>query len=390
MLKPLLSAFSLLFILPLWSQDAFFTHFHGAESHFNPALTGIKGSRSFGLKYKSQWAAASIPAFQTGLLNFEESLPCLPFDYGLSLAMDQEGEGRLQTYDLGAKIAGAPAFYAGRGLINLRMGLNAQFSLKQVDFSRFIFSDQLDPKYGLTDSFGNPNTTAFVPPADNRSRVFFTPAVGMLINYLSDRRASRPVSLQLGIAVHNAYSLGRPRNGNTESLLGIETDIPDRYNAFLRAEFIPLRTGDGDFLSFSPQVFYERQNGLSYWETGLRFGINRLMGAGLFYHFSTDEFSGAGTRWMSLNLDFGTVVSGYKGRVEAGASFSWNQSGLKNFVGPIMEVSMTYHWARSWVCRDAGKGLDYSKGRNSPECPTWTFSNARRKMYENIWYKNSN
>ncbi|MBP9077256.1 MAG: type IX secretion system membrane protein PorP/SprF [Haliscomenobacter sp.] len=388
MYKPLLVPFLLLAAGRLLAQDPFFTHFQGAESHFNPALTGIKGARSFGIKYKSQWAAAGIQPFQTGLLNFEESLPCLPFDYGIAMAFDQEGEGRLQTYDLGVKVAGAPAFLAGKGLFNLRLGINAQFSLKRVDFSRFVFSDQLDPKYGLTDPNGVPNPSSFTPPADSRSLPLFTPTVGFLVNYLSNTRSSRPVSIQLGAALHNAYSLGRPRNGNTESLLGIETDIPERYNAFLRTEFIPVHSG-GNFASLSPQVFYQRQGGLSYWETGMRFGINRLAGIGLFYHASSDQSNGPSTRWMSLNLDFGSAVAGYKGRVEAGASFAWNKSGLKNFVGPVMEISMTYHWARSWICRDAGRGLDYTRGKNSPECPTWTFSNARRKMYENIWYKNA-
>lgn len=372
--------------VPIISQDPFFISFRGSESYFNPAMTGIKGSRSLGLKYKNQWWISGIKPFQTGAIQYEESLPCLPFDYGLGFGFDEEGDGLLRTYDLGAKVAGGPTTEIGKGLLNLRLGLNAQFTQKKVDFSRFVFSDQLDPKYGPIDAYGIPNPTNFVPPNETRSLILFTPTVGFVVNYLSNQKGYRPMSLQFGGALHNAYSLGRPRNGNTESLLGLETDIPDRYNLFLRAEFIPVNRR-GNFFSVSPSVFHQKQGGLSYWEGGLRMGLNRFAGTGLYYHTSVSRLTGASTNWMSLYVDFGDVINDYRGRVDVGGTFSWSKSGLKNFVGPIFELSVTYHWARSMVCRTGRRGEDYTGQRNDPVCPTWTFTNERKRMYENIWYK---
>lgn len=375
----------------VYAQDPFFTHFNGAESHYNPAMTGIKGSRSLGIKYKSQWGTASIVPFQTGLLTYEESLPCMPFDYGLAFAHSQEGDGRLQTSDLGIKVAGGPGMTLGRGLLNLRLGINAQFSQKAVNYSKFVFSDQLDPKYGTVDASGAPNPTSFVPPNEGRSRVFFTPAVGFLFNYISNTKGYRPLAIQLGAALHNAYSLGRPFNGNVYSLLGLEVDIPERYNAFARLDWIALNDRKAYFLSLSPTAFYQRQGELSYWETGLRLGFSRLISAGIFYHNNTAMGTGANTKWMSFNLDIGEVLPDYRGRLDVGTSFSWNQSGLKNFAGPIFELTLTYHWAKSVFCRGSGEGYRYpDKKQPGLPCPNMSFSNDRKRMYENIWYKTLN
>jgi type IX secretion system PorP/SprF family membrane protein len=392
-----------LFSLVVQAQDPFFMHFNGAESQFNPAMTGYKGSRSLGIKYKSQWGAGqqNIAPFRTALINFEESVPCQPLDYGAAFGFDQEGDGRLTTLDLGAKVAGGISFGQRKSLTNLRFGINFQASQKFVDFSRFVFSDQLDPKYGLTDANGNLNPTDFVAPNDGRSRVFFTPVLGFVVHHLLNREATKSFSIQFGGALHNAYSLRSPRNGHTESLLGLSLDIPNRYNGFLRLEYIPFNRNN-NFVSLRPSVFFQQQEELGYLETGLDIGFSQMVQVGIYHHFNhnanlgnrrNDEDLGftTNTRWMSLNLNVGQINAGSTGRFDFGAAYSWNVSGLKNFTGPAFELSLTYHWGRSWFCKGAGgKGLDYPNlFKKRKACPTWNIS-PRQRMYENIWYKTLN
>lgn len=375
------------------AQDPFFTHFHGAESNYNPAMTGIKGSRSLTTKYKSQWGTSTIASFQTGLIAYEESLPCLPIDYGASFLFDQEGDGRLRTHDFSLKFAGGPSFAPryGKSLSHFRLGLNFQFGYSQIDFSRLVFSDQLDPKYGTVDANGNPNPTSFAPPNDGQSLTYFAPAVGFVFQHLTSTRSPKASSFQFGAAFLNAYSLGRPTNGNSNSTLGLNVDLPERYNAFARFDFVPVNYKNRYYLSLSPSAFYQRQGDLSYWEAGLRIGLSRLFSTGLYYHSSFSQPSGANTKWMTFNLEMGEVLRDYSGRVDVGTSFSWNQSGLKNFAGPTFELTLTYHWAKSVFCRSFGKGYSYPDNKqNKRDCPSWSFSNARKRIYENIWYKTLN
>jgi len=375
------------------AQDPFFTHFHGAESTYNPAMTGIKGSRNITTKYKSQWGTSTIAPFQTGLIAYEESLPCLPIDYGASFLYDQEGDGRLRTHDFSLKFAGGPSFAPryGKSLTHFRFGLNFQFGYNQIDFSRLVFSDQLDPKYGTVDANGNPNPTSFVPPGENQSLTYFAPSVGFMVQHLSSTRSPKASSFQFGAALLNAYSLGRPTNGNSNALLRLNVDLPERYNAFVRFDFVPVNHRNRYYLSVSPSAFYQQQGGLSYWETGVRLGLSRLIGAGIYYHSSFAQSSGANTKWMTFNLEVGEVLQNYSGRVDVGTSFSWNQSGLKNFAGPTFELSLTYHWAKSVFCRNFREGYSYPDNKqNKRDCPYWSFSNARKRVYENIWYKTLN
>lgn len=360
------------------AQDPFFTHFFNNESDFNPAMTGQKGALSVTAKYKSQWAGNDAPAYISGSATMEESLPCSILDYGFHFNFDEEGAGRFRTYDAGFRVAGTAPFNVGNSLHNIRIGGSLQWSYKTIDFSRLIFSDELDPKYGAV------LPSAFEAPDDGRSQVFFTPSVGIVHKVLLNERSERSPSFTWGLSLHNAYSLGARHLGNEESILGIGTRIPQRWGAFVEAEFIPFYSRR-TFFSIRPLAVYQRQSNLQYVETGARFGINRLLSAGIFYHFNQQSpEQGKNTNWFSFSLEFGEVL-GQSKRIDLGLSYSNNFSGLRNVVGPVLEVSVALHFASSPGCRLMGRE-DEVGYMNVVKCPSIAASN-RRKMYENIWYK---
>ncbi len=366
----------------LWSQDPFFAHFYNNEAIFNPALVGYKGSLSFNAKYKSQWPASNVSPFVSGMISMEESMPCSMFDYGLSLNFDEEGSGRFRSYDFGFRFAGTPAFTIKNSVHNLKFGAAFQWTLKTVDYSKFIFSDELHPKYGTVDIFGNDLPTNFVPPNEGESQVFFTPAIGFAYNWLSNEESDRATTLLLGASVHNAFSIGNKLLGNEESILNIGTKIPVRWNGFAKAEFI-LSNNQRTYWSMGPSLFYQKQGQLEYAEAGIFTSFNRFLSGAILYHFSPKTLSGNSTNWFSFNIEFGGLVSD-ENRIDLGLSYSNNFSGLKNVVGPIFELSVSVHLAKSPVCRLMGRDdeVPYSKGA---KCPTAAFSPGRKKMYQNIW-----
>lgn len=392
-------AIMIMIAIRLPAQDPFFTHFYANESEFNPAMTGYRGALSFNAKYKNQWAGANVRAFQSALVTVEESMPCSIFDYGLALKYDEEGDGRFRTYDAGLKLAGTVGgdiLDKSRNAMrvwNLRMGLALRWAQKIVDYSRFTFSDELDPKYGTVDALGNDLPTSFVPPNDGRSRGFFAPAAGLVFDWLSNERSKRPWGLTAGLAVHNLYSVGGSRYGNEESILHIGTPLPERLSVFLRMEFIP-HNDNRRFVTIEPLFLYQRQGefgagrtALHYYEAGASFGLNRTISLGLLYHAAQRPENDVNNHWFTIQTEFGGLISSRKtkDRIDLGLAYSSNFTGLKNTVGPILEVSISYQLATSPACGWMGRDdeVPYGKGVN---CPTRAFSRKRRKMYENIWY----
>ncbi|MCB0635203.1 MAG: type IX secretion system membrane protein PorP/SprF, partial [Lewinella sp.] len=281
---PLLIGIWLMVQAVSWGQDPFFIHFYNNESTYNPALVGYRGALSVMMKYKSQWAGLGSARFRTGNLAVEESLPCSIFDYGLNVRFDEEGAGIFRTRDFAFRFAGVVPFDVGASRHNLRMGAGFQWSYKSIDYNRLYFSDELDPKYGLTDALGLDLPTNFVPPNDGRSLWFFSPSVGLTHRILFNADNPRSPTLHYGVAVHNAFSLGKDEfTGNEESILQIGTKIARRWSAFGTLEFLPYMQR-GTFFSIKPSVLYENQGGLAYWEAGAKFSLNRLLALGCYYH----------------------------------------------------------------------------------------------------------
>ncbi|MBE2209239.1 MAG: type IX secretion system membrane protein PorP/SprF [Saprospiraceae bacterium] len=383
MLPKILFLLLLLCATSLVAQDPFFTHFHNNESTFNPALTGIRGAFSLTSKYKSQWASVSVPAFRSGIITVEESMPCSWFDWGLSAAFDQEGHGILRTNEFGGKIAGVIPWADKKGWHNLRLGIALNTSFKRIDFSRLIFSDQLDPK------LGNIFATGFEPPNSSRSLWFFNPSVGASYRWLFDEGNHKSPTLSAGVALHNAYSiLKNTATGHEESLLGIGTKIPLRSTYYAALEFIPwAEHKKGAFVAANVSWLHQRQGGLSYHNVGVKASYSRVAAVGIRFHFNDAPEQGSNTHWMSFEMEASARMSKHQ-RVDIGMALSPAISGMRNWVGPIMEVSVAYHFGKSPSCGIAN--LDDDLVETGYECLTSNFTRKRKKMYEGIWYKMHN
>lgn len=365
------------------AQDPFFNQFYHNESSFNPSLVGYKGAFGFQAAYKSQWSASDVRAFRSGRFSLEESLPCSIFDYGINMGFNEEGEGILRRIDLGFRFAGVVPFNIGDSRHNIRIGAGLQWSQNSIDYSRLNFSDQLDPKYGLYDRMGIANPTAFVPPNEGYSNWFLTPSAGISHRILLDHTDRKSGTILYGLAIHNSFSLGSGNfSGNEESVLGIGTKIPTRYNLFACYEFIPWMSSN-QFMAIRPLVLAEFQSGISYIQTGVRTSFSRFLAAGIYYHSNKRPEEGVNTQWLTFNIEFGwTIQNG--ARVELGLSYTNNLSGVRNYLNGMMEMSLGVYFPISPSCALAGKGDQVPYG-NHTRCVTSLISPGKYKIYESIW-----
>lgn len=389
--KTLLCYLGLWWAINLSAQDPFFAHFFNNRALFNPALVGEAGALSVRGLYKSQWPLAGATPYRTMAVVAEESMPCSMFDWGLNLMQDVEGDGLMRTFSGGMMLAGTPTLVtrhgAARAVHNLRIGLGLNWAQRRVDFNRLVFSDQLDPKYGLTDAAGNFNPTDFVPPDFPGSLWYFIPSVGIAYKGLFNDRSPYLGVFSMGYSVHNLYGLGDEGFfGHQESILRIGTTTTPRHTAFAEWEIIPYYSASNYFyFSVKPTVLWQKQGELSYAEAGLRFAFSRAFALGTYYHFSSRPPDGVNTNWLSINVETSVLLS-RANRFNLGFSYSPNLSGLQNFtgVGGIMEVSIALLFASSPSCKLIGRA-DEVRYRNDIVCPTASLS-RRSKLYDHLWY----
>lgn len=373
------------FFSPVWlgAQDPFFNQFYHNESSFNPSLVGYKGGLGFQAAYKNQWAASDVRAFRSGRFSLEESLPCSVFDYGINMGFNEEGEGVLRRIDLGLRFAGTVPFTVGDSWHNIRIGAGLQWSQNSVDYNRFTFSDQLDPKYGLYDRMGVANPTSFVPPNEGYSNWFLTPSAGISHRILMDHSNPRSGTLLYGLSFHNAFSLKTGNfTGNEESVLGTGVKIPARFSLFATYEFVPWMS-NRQFFTVRPLVVAELQSKISYLQTGVRASFNRFLAAGVYYHTNRRPEEGVNTSWMTFNVEFGWTIAN-DARVELGLSYSSNLSGLRNYLNNMFEMSLGVYFPISPSCNLAGKKDQVPYGSHM-RCVTSLIIPGRYKMYEGIW-----
>ncbi len=387
-LKTLLTATLLLLYFLIHAQDPFSTHFYGNEAQFNPALVGYKGALSIGVKAKHQWQSRDLEGYRTYQLTYEESMPCSFFDYGLSLLHDTEGEGLLNTLKLGGMIAAPLRLPDSRNgdIFQIRLGMGLHWGQQYIDYSRLLFIDQLDPKYGLVNANGQSISSSFAAPNDGYSNWYFQPSGGIVFQYILNATKKKAIDLMAGFAVHNLVPLiGATERGHSWSLLGIGTPTAPRYTLFARGEIVTGYYGN-NFFAVRPQFFAQRQRGITYWELGSHLSFSKQFSIGGYLHASRPNEGLASSNWGSAQFEVGFFPSELS-RVDLGFGYAFNFSGLRNHIGNIFELTLRFSFASSPMCTLAGNPAPYDPKRTIP-CPTVRRS-GRNKIYENIWYRNN-
>lgn len=274
------------------AQDHIYSQFFNAPAYLNPALSGeFRGSFRANMIYRNQWSSiAGDLNYMTTSVDYK--LPSFGGAVGLMFNSSSEGTAYLKKNN----IAGIYSYSVGTDGFTASFGLQAGITNRKLDFSRLVFSDQLDARLG----FEGGASAAESPFNDNKyyfdagtgvNLIFGTAMLGgslMHINKPDESFTGSRVYTPMRLAVHASYRHA--------------LDRADPYD------------DDGTYLI--PSVVYYRQAEAASLSAGVQFKY-RGVNAGAWYRSNGKGQSDS----FVVSLIFDIFTSGYKNqKVRLGVS----------------------------------------------------------------------
>ena len=132
-------------VQPLKAQDPHFSQFYANPVYLNPAYAGAFVCPRIVTNFRHQWPALS-GKYTTYGASYDQHFEAISGGIGVLFLGDRAGTGTITTNaisviysfkaDLSRKVA-------------MRLALQATFQQKSVDFSKALFGDMIDPKFGF-------------------------------------------------------------------------------------------------------------------------------------------------------------------------------------------------------------------------------------------------
>lgn len=234
-----------------FTQDPSFSQFYANRIYLNPAFAGMEPGIGVAGVARMQWAQVD-KGFRTYGFSADAQLPAARVGLGLHLLRDNEGIGNLTINQAGLVLS-----YTIPGRKdNLHFGMEGRLVQKTLDWGRLVFSDQLDPVYGVV------NASSVTPALD---RVFHGDFdFGVVWRHEGSLRMGgrslHNVRSQLGLSFHHLpYLISRSAKGN-DSFLNLESRLAPR-TTFHGGLIIPLTIlqGTGIDVALSPNFKLDMQ-----------------------------------------------------------------------------------------------------------------------------------
>ena len=229
--------------------------------------------------YRNQWSGLGQ---NLSYISASADISIPGFGGGVGLLFNRSSEGT--AYLVKNNVAATYSYSVGGDDFLASFGLQAGFTNRGIDWSKLVFSDQIDRRLGY---IPGSISTAELPDVSNK--FFFDPALGINFVY---RNA------MLGAAI---YHINRP----DESFSGTQSRLPARIS--INASFkMPLSYNiysydDQDGAYLIPSVVYYKQGNVSSISAGAQFkykGFN----TGVWYR--TNQAGGSDAFVVSVIFDF--------------------------------------------------------------------------------------
>lgn len=224
--------FTIIFGLTLvqaFAQDPSFSQFYANRIYLNPAFTGLERGLSVAGVSRLQWVNVD-QGFRTYGFTAEIQEPFIRSGIGLSLFRNTQGLAQLNSTSIGLSYS----YLIPMDGHNIHIGIETQWNQKSVDWSKVVFSDQLDAVNGSVYS------TTFIPVLERTTYTDFN--MGILWRFNSDmrigRRRYKDVRHSIGFSMHHLPALFGTNSGG-ESLQNLETQLIPRMT-FHAGSMIPL------------------------------------------------------------------------------------------------------------------------------------------------------
>ncbi len=270
-IKDLILVFGLIIGLNSFAQDPNYSQFYNNPIYYNPAMTAINNGMAFRMNARNLWGP--IPGrFNTYSASLDAQ-SVYKMGLGAYAYSDVAGEGLLRT-------GAAYITYSYRAIDSknfiLQAGASGGFVNKSIDYSKLVFSDQLDETQGqvYNTNFINPNRSS-VQYAD-----FHTGIVARFngANHKQSKVLKR-FMVTTGAALHH---LSQPNDG---LLNGSSNNLPMRL----------LFHGNVNLLInefvLAPGAIYEIQNQFKTFSVGVNF-VNQPLTVGLWMRNRTGALDG--------------------------------------------------------------------------------------------------
>jgi type IX secretion system PorP/SprF family membrane protein len=265
MKKILLS--SIIFTILLWNgrtsgQDPNYSQWLNAPVYYNPAFTGLNTGVRARLSYRDQWPNLPVD-YKTMYFSVDAGDHSIPGFGGLGLIINSDNEsfGFIKNLSAGLTLSARIPFNAH---IIGQVGIKGCFVQKRLNWNDFVFSDQMDEKYG------NIYSTKVSPP-DALEKIYPDFGAGGLIQFSG---LEGVVIGTAGFAVDHIFQpdesfyatenskLQRKYIGHFDAIITIGETPVDK----------PAVRGLKDPMKINPGILYQNQNRLS----SVQFGVNML------------------------------------------------------------------------------------------------------------------
>ena len=250
------SFFALFFIINVNAQDPEFTQFYANPIYLNPAFAGTNICPRVNLNWRNQWPGVS-GTFITYSASFDQHSEAIHGGLGLLVTTDQAANS-LQT----TRVSGMYSYQLKISRkFSIRMGMEATFFQKTLDWSKLTFGDMIDPRRG------------FVLQTGDQPRGGSTAGLDFSAGFLGFSE-----SFYFGFAAHH---LTQPN----ESLIKEQSKLPMKLTAHAGA-MIPLAGAASQYQTedamISPNIIYRRQADFQQLNMGLYVKKGPLVG-GVWY-----------------------------------------------------------------------------------------------------------
>lgn len=259
------------------AQDAEFTQFYANPLYLNPALAGTKKCPRVNINYRNQWPGLSA-TFTTTSASYDQYIPAISGGLGLMVVSDNEAKTLSTT-----RVSGIYAYQIQVDRkFSIRVGLEATFFQKSLDWTKLTFGDMIDSRRGFVYESGD------LPRGGSKSGMDFSGGVvGFSENFF------------VGGAVHH---ITQP----DESLIKGKSPIPIKITGHAGA-VIPLKESSSKFsndgLSLSPNILFRSQGTTNQLNMGLYVNRGPLIG-GIWYRNSDAFIMLIGIKTAKFNIGY--------------------------------------------------------------------------------------
>ncbi len=292
----ILSMMVWLFVFPVAKgQDQQYSQFTNLPIYYNPAYTGLEQGMRAKFAYRRQWV--KMPEdFKAMNFNLDVAARGIPGSGGLGLMFDSsnEGGGLIKRNSFGLNLAVRIPIMDN---VISQLGISASFVQKYIDWSRLVFSDQLDENYG------NIYSSDFAPPSNNKVS-FPDFGIGGVFRFKQDAGEESEVIGTFGFAVLHLFE-------PNESFVNLESKLPIKFVGTIDFQI----QSDGKSMSsdrgfkYNPAIIYMNQGGMDSWSVGINVYKHPLY-VGAWYRNSEFQFlnNDAIIVLLGINANFGDAT----------------------------------------------------------------------------------